>query len=72
MHMVAFELGKIRHIHRMMLRDSIFVDLTADDGRICLHSLAYPFQRVVGIECRFGEFERVGIRWTLKKRSCQR
>ena len=58
-YVVAFELGKIRHIHRMILRDSIFVDLTADDGRICLASaLACPFQKVVGIECRFGEFER--------------
>ena len=37
-YVVAFELGKIRHIHRMILRDSIFVDLTADDGRICLAS----------------------------------
>ena len=59
-YVVAFELGKIRHIHRIILRDSIFVDLTADDGRVCLASaLALPFQKVVGIECRFGEFERV-------------
>ena len=58
-YVVAFEIGKIGHLHRIILRESIFVDLTADDGRVCLAAaLSTPFQKIIGIETRFGEFER--------------
>ena len=58
-YIVGLELGKIEHLHQIILRDSIFLDLTSTDMRICISAaLSTDFAKVVGIECRKTDFER--------------
>ena len=61
-YIVGLELGKIEHLHQNILRDGIFVDLTSDDMRVCVSAaLSTNFSKVIGIECRRGEFERGSV-----------
>ena len=58
-YIVAFEIGKVQHVHNFVLRDGVFVNLTADDMRVCISAaLSAPFVKIIGIEARIGEFER--------------